>query len=217
MRALKARARVEHGGRGVRETTFGHHSVRFECRLQVSRVDSECHSHEHHLRPLHHLPRLVRTNEVGPFERFEAKVIVPTARTPIKCRVDFREVLRCELAHVVGEAKEDATNGRFRHLFEVGVGDSGGKEGVVGVLRREGGGRFRGKVVEGARLDAVVHAVDDSFGHTHRIDRQAVGQALDSCENLVEGHWLSGPVALDHEHPFPRIGVGISEASRFAH
>ena len=88
-------------------------------------------------------------------------------------------------------------------LVHVRDGDPRGKLAVVGVLRRQERRRLRGKVVQLRRADAVKDTRDHLLRDNDRVDVlgvEAVAQLLDARGDLVEGHRLFLPIALDHQH-----------------
>eukprot|EP00966_Prymnesium_polylepis_P146894 3392691-Prymnesium_polylepis.1 len=88
-------------------------------------------------------------------------------------------------------------------LVQVGHGDTRSQLAVVGVLRRQEGGRLRGEIVQLLGGDAVVHAANNLLRDDHRVDVlgvEAVAQLLDPRGNLVEGHVLAAPIAFDNQH-----------------
>ena len=106
--------------------------------------------------------------------------------------------------------------GLDRLLVQVGHGDARGEAAVVGVLRREEGGRLGGEVVELRGGHAVVHAEHHLLRHDDRVDvrrLEAVAQLLDARDDLVEGHRLAP--SCEAEAARVKLAVAMTRAEHW--
>ena len=156
--------------------------------------------------------------EVGLLESLEAEVVVLEVTVVNDGRVelvlvipdDALELVRNERAvlarlgvDVPVQLVHGLAEGLGGLLVHVRDGDPRGQLAVVGVLGRQEGRRLRGKVVQLRRANAVKDTRDNLLSDDDRVDMlgvKAVAQLLDARGDLVEGHRLFLPIALDHQH-----------------
>lgn len=156
--------------------------------------------------------------QVGLLESLEAEVVVLEVAVVHDGRVELVLVILDDAFQLVGDERamlaglgvdvpvqlvHGLAEGLGGLLVHVRDSDARGKLAVVGVLRRQERRRLRGKVVQLRRADAIKDTRDHLLRDNDGVDVlgvEAVAQLLDARGDLVKGHRLFLPIALDHQH-----------------
>lgn len=132
------------------EVSLRHKVVCLENLLDIAALDTQSDTHDHVLRSLDNLA--VDSEEVRPLERLEAEVVVRKVTVVNDGRVKDVLVVHDDLKHVIGDHRSmlvslwvdpvveighDGGEGLFRLLVQVGNGNTGGEDGIVGVFGRK--------------------------------------------------------------------------------
>eukprot|EP00962_Isochrysis_galbana_P021947 scaffold6503_cov115-Isochrysis_galbana.AAC.3 len=198
------------------EPLLRHEVVRLDGRVQVVLMDANRDPHQHVLRSLHHLA--FHPEKVGLLERLEAKEVVLEVAVIDEERIEPLLVLHDDLVHFVRDKRRSLAVARVdirvqrvhgggerlvRHLVQVGDGDARSQTRIIGVLRRQVGGRLSGEIVKVSSRHAVIYALDHLDGDDGRVDVlwvKAIAELLDARSNLVEHHRLTAAIALYNMH-----------------